>query len=177
MTYNINKELLLEAITLGKDGKDDLIKEIRYTLDMTDATFNRLPPKTICRRTDWFFDTYRIRHFEQKKLNIFSWQKISNASKGLVNKKIEQISPIKEISKLDNTCKIKLVVDSKRPIVDGYEMYIEKVTAYKNGKAIKTIYSTEVETKLGQRKTKDLLKISGITNLQNKGNKSLVDLF
>ena len=95
-----------------------------------------------------------------------------NSSSGLVKKKRITIKePSKEeLQKAD----LYLNIVSKRPIIKGKELYLEKVNAYKDNKKI-SFYSTEVETQEGINNIK-LLKEIGVTKIQQVKEKSLKDL-
>lgn len=160
------KKILLESFTEGT-----LLHEIRYILTISDSDFNKLPPK-LCTREDWYFKDYRIRKYNCKQKNQFQWIKIMNSSSGLVKKKSITIKePSKEeLQKAD----LYLNIVSKRPIIKGKELYLEKVNAYKDNKKI-SFYSTEAETQEGINNIK-LLKEIGVTKIQQVKEKSLKDL-
>lgn len=148
-----------------------LLNEIRYILTIKDSDFNKLPPK-LCTREDWYFNDYRIRKFNCEQKNQFQWMKIPNSSSGLVKKKSETIKepPKSELNKAD----LYLYIESKRPKFKSKELYLEKVTAHKDGK-VYSFYSTEVETQEGMDNLK-LLKEFGVTKIQKVKETSLKDL-
>ncbi len=93
-------------------------------------------------RIDWYFSNYRIR-FSYGSFN--GWKKIMNSSAGKIKKdKINLPNMFDKIRELDKVCLFKIKVDSKRPRYDGEELYLEKVTIYRNNRT-KIFYTTEAE--------------------------------
>lgn len=162
----INKKEILETIKLLQE-ETMLNKEIRFTMDIKnfDSLKNHVVPDY---RTDWYFNGYRIRVIHSRTPKPV-WQKIMSASAGKAVKK-KTIIGEQDKGKLDKTCNLKLHMVSKRPVVNGTELYLEKTEAFdpKSNKRI-SFYSTEAESDKDLKEVKLLLKIPGISNLRNLG--------
>lgn len=171
MTINIDKQLILESakvIKLGKGNKsDELDDEIRYKIYMTSNSFNKLPPKSDG-RIDWYFEDYRIRQFFGDSTKQYGNDFIKITGAGTVHKKQEKIKK-QNIKELDDTCDFKNTYESKRPIVDNIELYLERVTMSAPNKADKIMYTTEVETKTGLKNILKILKITGVSKMVRLG--------
>ena len=169
MIYKINKKALLEEAF--QDIKMPKNKELRFTMDVTnfESIHNHIKND---HRIDWYFPGYRIRYIHSKKPYEDNWFKIMEASAGLAKKKTIGIpKPSKEEqSKFDKTCTIKIMVQSKRPVVKGEELYLEKITAT-DPKKNKTIsyYSTEAEDSMDLKRIDILNTMPQIKNIKNVG--------
>lgn len=83
--------------------------------------------------------------------------------------------PNQDINKLDKNCSIKLEMVSKYPIVDGKEVFFEKVTATKNNK-VYIFYSSEAETPEHLENIKAINNVNGFKKITNCGHINLKDL-
>jgi len=169
MIYKINKQLILEE---ASKINDELHNEIRFEIQIPKNEFDKLPPKSTCERTDWYFKNHRIRKFDSKLKNYYGWQKM--VGNGTVHKKITNISK-QNINELDKTSDFKLRIESKRPVINGKELYLERATLSKNGKVIDVYYTSEAETKSGLKDMKLLEKIPG-TKVKNIGEVSMKEM-
>jgi hypothetical protein len=147
-------------------------KEERYLLNV--QNFDRISNyNKIDQRTDWYFPNYRIRHSVAKgKDNWDTWSKISNSQAGLKEKKKIMIKPQNE-NDLHKKASFAIEVISKRPFINGKELYLEKVKVFKNGKYIKEFYTTETETPEDKDKIKYLQKLPEVKSIKNMGEKNL----
>jgi hypothetical protein len=147
-------------------------QEIRYLIDA--PGFDKLAnPNSLDQRTDWYFDNYRIRHHQSKgRDNFDNWQKIQDSQAGQIHKKKTPISPQKE-KELDRDALFRIVVYSKRPEIDGKELYLEKVKIFKNGKFIGEFITTETEGVEDERNVKLLTRVPGIQSVKRLGPVSL----
>ena len=170
MIYTINKQLILEA---------SLPNEIRYEIKMSDSVFDNI--KNVVspdNRTDWYFNNYRIRLLKDGSKIIR--QKINDSSMTLVNKKKQTLSSI-NTKLMDKTCDFKLHVESKRPVIDGKELYLERVTLYSKNKTV-TYITTEVETEEGLKELELLKKLPaklkklGVVSMKDIALKHIKDL-
>jgi len=153
-----------------------LKKELRYIVKIPDNIFNQLPPKKKHQRTDWYFQGYRIRHFESDLYNWDKWLKIVGDNGLTEKRKIQLTKPSKkEIEKFDSTSKFKITALSKYPVINDKELYIEKVSIYKKGKLIDSFYSSEVETENDLKNIELLNKISGVT-FKSIGNATMEEM-
>ena len=145
------------------------MKEVRYIIEVTsDAEFMKLPRHGNLSRTDWYMSDHRIRKMVDAKTQ---WQKImsSQATNVVKKKTIIQRPNSKDLEKF---AIVKLEMDSVRPVVDGKELYAERVTATKDGKTI-VFYSSEAEDLEGLKEMDLLKKVDCIKSVKKIGEKSL----
>ena len=157
-------EKLIEEAVKARDDQEE-----RWLLTATN--FDSLNnPNKIDQRTDWYFPTYRIRHITQKgpKINLENCKKNDEAQSGLIQKKKTPIKPQNE-KELDKDAIFRLDVTSKRPVVDGQELYLERIRVYKKGKFIKEFIATETEGAQEIPGVKKLVKLPQITSIKRLG--------
>jgi len=146
--------------------------EVRYLVDA--PGFDGLANKNkVDYREDWYFKDYRIRHsviHNEKMVSV--WSKIYNNQSGLAEKKKIVIQQ-PDVKKLDRESIFKLHIISKRPIYNDTELYIEKVSVYKNNKKITEFVTTEVENAVEMDELKLLKKVNGINNITRVPEKNL----
>jgi hypothetical protein len=145
--------------------------EIRYKVTVPNF-FTLTNKNSIDQRIDWYFPEYRIRHSEKKGPDgeFSTWYKIYNTESGqAVKLKIEIEKP--SARELDKAL-FKLVIYSKRPRIDGIELYLEQVHIYEGSKFIATFIATEAENESDVERVQMLEKIPGC-KVQEIGQKPL----
>ncbi len=127
-------------------------------------------------RSDWYFDNHRIRHIVQKgpKVKLDAWQQINSKEDTNSVKKKTTIGPQNE-TKLDKESNFRITVISKRPVVDGTELYLEKAIITKDNDKIEFV-TTEAEDTEDLKRIKLLTKLPQITGVKAIGAKSMKDI-
>jgi hypothetical protein len=173
MKVKINKQAILEE---AQNIRDQLTDEIRFEIKITDNGFNKLFPKNEG-RIDWYFDNYRIRQFYDSTNKEFDFFKIADSSGKTIKKKTKM--SVQNKKELDKKCKFKNIYTSKRPIVDGAHLYLERVDTIffkNNNKKHIVMYTTEAETKSGLKDIPKLLQLDGLTKVTNIGNINMEEI-
>jgi len=158
-------------------------KEIRFVIEMkNDKYFDKLRDRRYPNyRIDYYFPNFRIR--KQMYGDRQGWLRVDEDWNGqAVKKKIPLDEKNIDIIKMEHTCDFKIYVRSKDPIVNGVELYLERVTVYKNEKPVNKFYTTEMEFSNeeefnhAKRKLTLLEKMDGVKKLIYIGEKPLNEI-
>jgi len=153
MFLNKKTEKLLMTITeaienLSLTSKETQMiksgKEIRFLIKLNKNQYDSLNEyMKDAGKKDWYFNTYRIRYINGWKDK--GWFKISSSSNGQIKKVKEKLDKAPDPKELDKHAIIR--IDEEFKIVgDDKDSFVSKVTAYKQGKKIVTLITSECES-------------------------------
>lgn len=152
-------------------------KEIRFIINL--KNFDRLPDGDFKDyRIDYYYSTFRVRLFVWKGKT--SYKKINNSEVGLEKKKIYDISKKEFKSITKHKPMFILKIESKRPIINNEELYLERVTILDKDIVFHTTefeFSYNDDDSLTKEKWLSLLKlVPGIKDINELGEISLSSL-